>query len=96
MYSSEDVGDVDGDGQQEIIVTYLKPDGLYASQVYDVSCSSKCQIILQPLDYSLLSNMIAVPFLVDVDGSGTISIFTFTAGGRSVLTYNRTATSLSL
>jgi hypothetical protein len=81
------LGDVDGDGLPEIVVTYLMEVGVYSSQIYDISCPGNCLISLQALDFSLLSNMSALPFLVDASGSGNISFYTFSSSKRSIVQY---------
>ena len=87
---------MDSDELLEVVVTFLK-DKQYSSQIYDVSCShGGCNATLQQLDYSLLTNMTAVPFLLDPDGSGHINIFTFTPNGRIILKYDLTAGSPKL
>jgi hypothetical protein len=55
-----------------------------------------CKITLQSINYDLLSNMTALPFLVDFDGSGRISFFTFTEKGRTVVQYDLSAPTRTL
>jgi hypothetical protein len=87
---------VDSDELLEVLVTFLEGKQ-YSSQIYDVTCSlGGCAATLQQLDYSLLTNMTAVPFLLDVDGSGHISVLTFTPNGRVILQYDLTAGSPKL
>jgi C4-dicarboxylate transporter len=62
--------------------------GLYSSEVYDVSCSINCQLTLQTVDFTLLSGMTALPFLVDITGSGNISFYTFSQNARTIVQYN--------
>lgn len=87
-------GDVDSDGLPEVIVTYLMGNANYSSEIYDVSCSTNCQIILQTIDFTLLSNMSAVPFLIDSSGSGNISFYTFSNSNRTIVYYSNNPLSL--
>lgn len=59
----------------------------YSAEVYDVNCKDECAMTRQNVDFTLLEGMTAVPFLVDITGSGDISFFIFTGSTRTVVQY---------
>lgn len=86
---------MDSDGLPEVVVTYLMANATYSSEVYDVNCKDTCTMTRQNVDFSALEGMTAMPFLVDVTGSGDISFFTFAGATRNVVQYSSNRQSLN-
>lgn len=87
-------GDVDSDGLPELVVTYLTASSLYSSEIYDVDCKGNCKISLQSIDFNKLDNMDALPFLIDITGSGKISFYTFVNNKRNIVQYSNDGSTL--
>lgn len=85
---------MDSDGLPEVVVTYLMANATYSAEVYDVNCKDACKMTRQSVDFAMLQGMTAVPFLVDITGSGDISFFTFAGTARSVVQYSSDRQSL--
>ena len=85
---------MDSDGLPEVVVTYLMANATYSAEVYDVNCKDACKMTRQSVDFAMLQGMTAVPFLVDITGSGDISFFTFAGTTRSVVQYSSDRQSL--
>lgn len=66
----------------------------YSAEVYDVNCKDGCTMTKQNVDFTMLEGMTAVPFLVDITGSGEISFFTFSGSTRTVVQYSSNRQSL--
>jgi hypothetical protein len=80
-------GDVDADGVNELVVTYLA-NNTYSTVIYDLVCGTTCQSQLQKVDFTPLTGMSAVPFIIDVVGDGSVALFTFKGTDRTLFSYS--------
>lgn len=64
-------------------------DGSYSSEIYDVVCQANtdCKYQMQNIDLGTMSNMTAVPFILDIFGNGTVGIFIFKGAQRFIVSY---------
>lgn len=79
--------DVDADGVNELVVTYLASN-TYTTVIYDLICGTTCQPQLQKIDFTPLAAMTAVPFIIDLLGDGSLSLFTFNGTDRTLFSYS--------
>ena len=84
MYIHDNEGDINADGRYELVVTY-KDNGTFHTQVYKTQCGASCSISLWTVNSTEMSGMEALPFLLDRFGNGSVSIFTFKGGVRTII-----------
>ena len=87
MYIFPHPGDINADGQTDLVITYLL-NNTYTSQIYSSKCSPSCTLTAWTTDLTFLDGMEAVPFIFDRFSNGSVSIFTFKGGQRVIVTAN--------
>jgi hypothetical protein len=85
MYLIFNQGDINADGQTDLVITYLL-NNTYTSQIYSSKCSPSCVLTAWTTDLTVMSGMEAVPFIFDRFSNGSVSIFTLKAGQRVIVT----------